>query len=134
MLRTRGHRFSVTSAIASGSGKYLFTSGKEGSIVKWDLSTGKKITTKYKIRPPNTDKKGKGKASSSSNQDVKGHTDEVLSLALSGDEKVLASAGRDRRVCVWDTETCEWVKAFSGHLGHKDAVSVCSRNHLFTIS
>ena len=127
MLRTRGHRFSVTSAIASGSGKYLFTSGKEGSIVKWDLSTGKKITTKYKIRPPNADKKGKGKASSS-NQDaiIKGHTDEVLSLALSGDEKLLASAGRDRRVCVWDTETCEWVKAFSGHLGHKDAVSVSS--------
>ena len=118
----------MTSAIASGSGKYLFTSGKEGSIVKWDLSTGKKITTKYKIRPPNGDKKGKGKASSStSNQDdIKGHTDEVLSLALSGDEKVLASAGRDRRVCVWDTETCEWVKAFSGHLGHKDAVSVSS--------
>lgn len=124
MLRTRGHRFSVTSAIASGSGKYLFTSGKEGTIVKWDLSTGKKLTTKYKIRLPNADKKGKGKASS--NQDVKGHTDEVLSLALSGDEKLLASAGRDRRVCVWDTETCEWVKAFSGHLGHKDAVSVSS--------
>lgn len=123
MLRTRGHRFSVTSAVASGSGKYLFTSGKEGSIVKWDLFTGKKVITKYKIRPPNADKKGKGKASS--NQDViKGHTDEVLSLALSGDEKLLASAGRDRRVCVWDTETCEWVKAFSGHLGHKDAVSV----------
>lgn len=124
MLRTRGHRFSVTSAIASGSGKYLFTSGKEGSIVKWDLSTGKKIATKYKIRPPNTDKKGKRKASSSNQDVIKGHTDEVLSLALSGDEKLLASAGRDRRVCVWDTESCEWVKAFSGHLGHKDAVSV----------
>ena len=96
--------------------------------MKWDLSTGKKISTNYKIRPPNADKKGKGKASSSSNRDVviKGHTDEVLSLALSGDEKLLVSAGRDRRVCVWDAETCEWVKAFSGHLGHKDAVSVSS--------
>ena len=94
--------------------------------MKWDLSTGKKITTKYKIRPPNADKKGKGKASSSNQEVIKGHTDEVLSLALSGDEKLLASAGRDRRVCVWDTETCEWVKAFSGHLAHKDAVSVRS--------
>ena len=99
--------------------------------MKWDLCTGQKITTKYKIRPLNADKKGKEKASSS-NQDVKGHTDEVLSLALSGDEKLLASAGRDRRVCVWDTETCEWVKAFSGHLGHKDAVSV-SPQIIFTI-
>ena len=101
--------------------------------MKWDLTTGKKVTTKYKIRPPsNADKKGKGKgkakkgsSSSSSNyEDVKGHTDEVLSLAVSGDEKLLVSAGRDRRVCVWDVETCEWVKAFSGHLGHKDVVSV----------
>lgn len=122
MLHTRGHRFSVTSAIASASGKFLFTSGKEGTIVKWDLSTGKKLTTNYKIRPLNTDRKGKGKATL--DPDIKGHTDEVLSLALSGDEKLLASAGRDKRVCVWDTETCEWVKAFSGHLGHKDAVSV----------
>ncbi|KAF8809411.1 WD40 repeat-like protein [Phlegmacium glaucopus] len=121
VLRTRGHRFSVTSAVASESGKYLFTSGKEGTIVKWDLSTGKKLTTKYKIRPLNSDKKGKGKATS--DLDIKGHTDEILSLALSGDEKLLASAGRDKRVCVWDTETCEWVKAFSGHLGHKDGVS-----------
>ena len=95
--------------------------------MKWDLTTGKKMTTKYKIRPPSNKGKGKGKASSSSssNEDVvRGHTDEVLSLAVSGDEKLLASAGRDRRVCVWDVETCEWVKAFSGHLGHKDAVSV----------
>lgn len=112
----------MTSAVASGSGKYLFTSGKEGTIVKWDLSTGKKLTTKHKIRPLNSDKKGKGKAASV--QDIEGHTDEVLSLALSGDDKLLASAGRDRRVCIWETETCEWVKAFAGHLGHKDAVSV----------
>ena len=91
--------------------------------MKWDLTTGKKMTTKYKIRPPSKGK-GKGKASSSNEDVVRGHTDEVLSLAVSGDEKLLASAGRDRRVCVWDVETCEWVKAFSGHLGHKDAVSV----------
>ena len=119
MLHTHGHRFSITSAVVSGSGKYLFTSGKEGSIVKWDLSTGKKLSTKHKIRP---DKKEKGKVAL--DLDVKGHTDEVLSLALSGDEKLLASAGRDRRVCVWNTETCEWIKTFSGQLGHKDAVSV----------
>jgi len=100
----------------------MFTSGKEGTIMKWDLSTGKKLTTKYKIRPLNSEKKDKGKKAAL-DQDVKGHTDEVLSLALSGDEKLLASAGRDRRVCIWNTETCEWVKAFSGHLGHKDAVS-----------
>lgn len=123
-MRTRGHRFSVTSAIASESGEYLFTSGKEGHIIKWDLSTGKKLSSFFKIRPPSTssDRKGKGKAAP--DQNIKGHTDEVLDLALSGDGKYLASAGRDRRVCIWDVEKNEWVKAFSGHLGHKDAIGV----------
>ena len=62
----------------------------------------------------------------SSDVDIKGHTDEVLSLALSGDGKLLASAGKDRRLGVWDTEKAEWIKGFSGRFGHKDTISVCS--------
>ncbi|CAA7269883.1 unnamed protein product [Cyclocybe aegerita] len=133
-LRTQGHRFSVTSAVASESGKYLFTSGKEGHIIKWDLATGKKVAAFYKARP--ADRKGKGKAPP--DPEIKGHTDEVLSLAISGDEKLLASSGRDKRVCVWDTEKGEWIKAFSGHLGHKDAISVVAfrkgTNQLYSAS
>ncbi|KAF5352289.1 hypothetical protein D9758_011962 [Tetrapyrgos nigripes] len=117
-LRTKGHRFSVTSAVASESGKYLFTSGKEGHIFKWDLSTGKKITTFYKLRPPPG--KGKGKALDT---ESKGHTDEVLALALSSDGKYLASGGKDRKVGVWDAEKGEWVKGFVGPMCHKDTVS-----------
>ena len=125
VLRTRGHRFSVTSAVASESGKFMFTAGKEGSIIKWDLFTGKKVSTFYKVRPT-ADVKGKGKGKASSDAEIKGHTDEVLSLALSGDGKLLASAGKDRRLGVWDTEKAEWIKGFSGHFGHKDTISVCS--------
>lgn len=122
VLRTRGHRFSVTSAVASESGKCMFTAGKEGSIIKWDLSTGKKVSTFYKVRPT-ADVKGKGKGKAPSDAEMKGHTDEVLSLALSGDGKLLASAGKDRRLGVWDTEKAEWIKGFSGHFGHKDTIS-----------
>lgn len=57
--------------------------------------------------------------------DIKGHTDEVLALALSADGKYLASAGRDRKLGVWDAERDEWIKGFGGHLGHKDLISVC---------
>ncbi|KAI0038624.1 WD40 repeat-like protein [Auriscalpium vulgare] len=112
-LRTRGHRFSVTSAVASEDGRHLFTSGKEGSIVHWDLRTGARLATFPKLRPP----KGKQKAGA---PDAAGHTDAVFALALSGDGRYLASAGKDRRVGVWDVESGAWVKAFSGH---RDTIS-----------
>ncbi|TFK71148.1 Rnu3ip2 protein [Pluteus cervinus] len=123
VLRTRGHRFSVTSATASESGKFLFTAGKEGSIIKWDLSTGKKVSTFHKQRPSHLDK-GKGKAQP--DDEVKGHTDEVLALALSSDGKYLASGGKDKRVCVWDAEKSDWVKSFKGPMCHRDSVSALS--------
>lgn len=121
MLHTRGHRLSLTSAVASESGSYLFTAGKEGSIIKWDLSTGSKLSIFHKVRPPLKQSKGKHKAQAHDLVEVKGHTDEVLALALSGDGKYLASGGKDRRVGVWDVEKGVWVKGFAGH---KDLISV----------
>jgi len=121
ILRTRGHKLPVTCAVAPDSGKYLFTSGKEGSIIKWDLTTGKRLATFYKLRPSSSSDKGKGRAT---DDETKGHTNEVLALSLSSDGKYLASAGKDCKLCVWDVEKGEWIKAFSGKLGHKDTISV----------
>lgn len=90
--------------------------------MRWDLHTGKSLNTFYKIRPPSRAEKGKGKEISAS--ETKGHTDELLALAVSSDGKYLASAGKDRRIGVWDAEKCEWIRAFSGPLGHKDTISV----------
>jgi ribosomal RNA-processing protein 9 len=120
-LRTRGHRLSVTSAVASESGSYLFTSGKEGSIIKYDLRTGFKMATFHKQRPLSKQNKSKGKEKAKDSGEVKGHTDEVLALALSGDGRYLASGGRDRKVGVWDVEKAEWIRGFGGH---KDLISV----------
>ncbi|CAK5265719.1 unnamed protein product [Mycena citricolor] len=121
-LRIRGHRFSVTSAVATESCKFLFTAGKEGSIIKWDLAKGSRVATFHKIRPsaPQT-KKGKGKGVPDG--ELEGHTDDVLALALSSDGKYLASAGKDRRVGVWDAEKDVWIKSFVAQVGHKDIVS-----------
>lgn len=57
---------------------------------------------------------------------LEGHTDEVLALALSSDGKILASAGRDRRLGVWDVsgDSPKWVKSFGGH---RDIISVSLR-------
>lgn len=131
-LRTRGHRFSVTSAVTTESGQYLFTSGKEGNIIKWDIPSGRRLATFYKIKPSlssnnsQSNGKGKGKAKviGTTATDVKGHSNEVLALALSSDGKYLVSGGRDRRLVVWDAEKGEWIKTFQGPMNHKDAISV----------
>ncbi|KAH9064596.1 WD40 repeat-like protein [Lactarius vividus] len=112
-LRTRGHRFSVTSAVASIDARFLFTSGKDGCIIKWDLHSGTKLATFRKLRPGG---KGKEKAAA----ETPGHTDVVLALALSDDGRYLASAGKDRRLGVWDVEKGEWVRGFGGH---RDTIS-----------
>ena len=71
--------------------------------------------------------KGKGKARA---DDVEGHTDEVLSLALSEGARYLASGGKDRKVGVWDVEKGEWVKGFGGH---RDTISVrVMWSHIFS--
>ncbi|KAL4072159.1 WD40-repeat-containing domain protein [Scleroderma yunnanense] len=114
-LRCKGHRFSVTSASASENLDWLFTAGKEGHIIKWNLKTGKKVTTFYKKRP-DTNGKGKEKA----NFDMEGHSDEVLALAVSSDSQYLASGGKDRKICIWDVAKDQWVKNFGGH---KDLIS-----------
>ncbi|KAH8112385.1 WD40 repeat-like protein [Phellopilus nigrolimitatus] len=122
-LRTRGHRQSVTAAVASSSGKYIFTSGKEGSIVRTDLSSGKQVSAFQKLRTESPEKgngKGKGKGKEKASAEVHGHTDEVLALALSDDGKYLASGGKDRKLVVWDAEKGEWLRSFGGH---KDTIS-----------
>jgi ribosomal RNA-processing protein 9 len=102
--------------VASNDACFLFTSGKEGSIIKWDLHNGARLATFPKLRPGSS--KGKEKATIA---ETPGHYDEVLTLALSDDGRYLASAGKDRRICVWDARKGEWVRAFGGH---RDMISV----------
>ena len=66
-LRTRGHRFSVTCAVASEDTRWLYTAGKDGYIVKWDLHSGRKAHTFHKVRP--AAEKGKGKAKEEDEED-----------------------------------------------------------------
>ena len=85
------------------------------------MQSGARLATFPKLRPGSG--KGKEKATVA---ETAGHSDEVLTLALSDDGRYLASAGKDRRVCVWDVEKGEWVRGFGGH---RDTISVRALFH-----
>jgi ribosomal RNA-processing protein 9 len=115
-LVTRGHRLTVTSAVASENGRHLFTCGKEGDIFHWDLATGKQSRVFKKSLP----KKGQ-RRQHHAGEDINGHSGELWTLALSSDGQYLASGGKDRHIGVWDVEKGIWVKGFKGH---KDSICV----------
>jgi ribosomal RNA-processing protein 9 len=142
-IRLKGHRFSITSAAVSDDGSAFFTAGKEGSIIRWNLLNGKRLAVFAKVRPSlsSGDRKGKAKMTADAHaaNEIQGHTDEVLALALSSDGRYLASGGRDKRLGVWDVAKNEWVRSFGGH---RDVISVsctlsssvalrCNRYRLF---
>ncbi|KAF5388694.1 hypothetical protein D9757_004846 [Collybiopsis confluens] len=129
-LRVKGHRLSCTAAVASPvasssatPGFHLFTAGKEGHIFKWDLQSGKKLGSMYKLKPDQakgkSKRKGKRKADATQNA---GHTSSVTSLALTTDGTYLASGSIDKRAGVWDARVCQWITGFT----HKDTVSSLS--------
>ncbi|KDQ12417.1 hypothetical protein BOTBODRAFT_112892 [Botryobasidium botryosum FD-172 SS1] len=117
-LRTKGHRLPITCTTVSEDGAFLFTASKEGSIIQWNITTGQQIALFPKIR--SSSEKGKGKAKAGAAEEIRGHTDEIWSLAISSDGKYLASGGKDKKVIIWDLPDMKWRHTFAGH---KDSVS-----------
>ncbi|KAI1302160.1 pre-rRNA processing protein [Mortierella claussenii] len=119
----RGHHLSVTSVAATENGLYAYSGSKDGSIIKWDLKTGKKIC----LFPGG--RKGV--------EDFKGHTDHVICLAVSSDNQFLASGGKDKKINIWSVQENKWLHCFKQQ--HKDTITGMSfrkgqNNQLYTVS
>ncbi|KAG2186266.1 hypothetical protein INT43_002704 [Umbelopsis isabellina] len=102
----KGHQLAVTSVVMTESGKFLYTASKDGSIIKWDASTLKKLHTFPGAR--------KGI------KEFAGHTDHILCLALSSDGQYLASGGKDKAIHIWSVAEDKHIVAFKQH---KDSVA-----------
>ncbi|KAF8576776.1 WD40 repeat-like protein [Ramaria rubella] len=133
-VRIKGHKTAVTSAILSHEATRLYMAGKEGGVSCCDVASGTRLSYAPKLRSlrstPSGKRKGKGDDNGEGRalvDDLTGHCDEVLALALSGDGKYLVSGGKDRRIGVWSVGNerdlpvgLTWIKGFGGH---KDTIS-----------
>ncbi|XP_072958442.1 U3 snoRNP-associated protein-like YAOH [Typha angustifolia] len=106
------HRQSVTAVTLSEDDLKGFSASKDGSILHWDVETGK--SEKYLW--PSEDVLLSHYAKAPQNPSTK-RSKHILALAVSSDGRYLASGGLDRHVHLWDTRSRKHIQAFHGHRG-----------------
>ncbi|KAI7906516.1 WD40-repeat-containing domain protein [Cokeromyces recurvatus] len=106
MNTMRGHQLPVTAVALSEDGAILYSASKDGSIVKWDAKTFKKLHTFLGGR--------KGV------KNFDGHTQAILCLAISYDGQYLASGGQDKVINIWSVKENKHIVKFTQH---RDTVS-----------
>eukprot|EP00298_Acanthocystis_sp_HF-20_P021881 c28577_g1_i1.p1 GENE.c28577_g1_i1~~c28577_g1_i1.p1 ORF type:complete len:456 (-),score=191.47 c28577_g1_i1:20-1360(-) len=117
----RPHSKTVTSVALTTDGTACFSGSKDCCIAKIDIETGKKQMIKGERKE--SDKK------------LNGHTDHILTLAVSDDMRFVVSGGADKTIRVWDTRTLSLVRKLEGH--RDDVLSVSFRKRscdLYTAS
>lgn len=106
------HKQCVTAVALSEDDSKGFSASKDGSIVQWDVESGKCERYKWPIDSVLKShglKDPQGSATKQSRQ--------ILTLAASSDGRYLATGGLDRHIHIWDTRTREHLQAFPGHRG-----------------
>ena len=118
-----GHRLSITCVCMSADYKYVFSGGKEGTLIKWCFQTSRKL---HIIA---SEKK------SVDDETRLGHCRPLTSIAISFDGKFLATADGGKDVRIWNPENMALIHRFDGHRGPVTGVVFRKSTHtLYTCS
>ncbi|CAI2347147.1 unnamed protein product [Caenorhabditis sp. 36 PRJEB53466] len=124
----KAHRLTPLCVVFSPDAKYVISCGKESSIVKYNVET-KKVVGLVKRT-----KKRVGSVAAAE-EPSSAHFGVIFALAVSPDQKFIASGGFDSVVKIWSFETLDHLKDLSGHRG--PIYSLCFQlktNNLFSAS
>jgi ribosomal RNA-processing protein 9 len=103
----KGHKEPTTCIAMSSDERTIFSGGKDCAILRWDIETGKKD-----VFPGGRNCFDSG-----------GHFEHVLGLCLLEQRSLLASAGVDRLVRLWDLRCSPGAACTKKFMGHANAVS-----------
>ncbi len=100
----------------SPNGKYLFTASKDGGIGKWRIQSDGRPQMVANVKSAYKELVKK------KNKSAKGHKSVINAMAVSSDNKFLASGDDDNLIFIWkadsdDANRLECVKIFRGHRG-----------------
>ena len=122
LLRCKEHKLAITCVVISSDNKFMYSASKDCAIVKWSLVDKRKMNC--------IQRKPKGSSDS-----VKGHISTVLCLAVSSDNKFLASGGESKVIEIWDPENFKHLHTFKGHNGAVTGLAFRKGTHqLFSVS
>jgi WD40 repeat protein len=140
----RGHTGAVYSAAFFPDGTKLVTSGDDGSILVWNVLTGRRIrkldVTTHTISDVAVSPGGGLIAGCTDDEGdstvriwdartlrllrtLRAHKGGVFEAVFSPDGKLLASGGRDQMVRLWDARTGKLVRTLAGHTAAVTALS-----------
>jgi ribosomal RNA-processing protein 9 len=103
----RNHRLPLTCLCIDSKDKHAFTASKDGSIIKWCLTTRKIINKVNSIR--------KKEAQSNEKLAERCHVNHINAIAISSDDKFLATGGWDKRIRIWSPDDLTWLHTFTLH-------------------
>lgn len=113
-LRIRGHKLSLTCICINSTGRYIYTGSKDGSLIKWCADTRKVV---HKVKSIT---KLEAKDESKAQQH---HTRHINTIAISSDDRFLATGGWDRLIRIWSPEELSHIHTFKMHRGEVTALA-----------
>ncbi len=110
---TEKHASAVTAVIISPDGRYVLSGHDEENLYLWDITTGKRVERKYY---------------GASLEQLGFVTGSTTSLAISADGQFVVSGNRDTSVRLWNFQSGEIIRAYTGHERAVTSVAISKDN------
>lgn len=105
--RPKNHRLTLTCVCINSTNENVYTGSKDGSIIKWSIKNPR-IIAKVNSAGKRTSKNSKDTAQ-------KHHIRHINCIAISSDDKFLATGGWDKLIRIWSPDDLSWLHTFSMH-------------------